>query len=200
MADARQFRHGPRLWLSCLTLCCVAMSGCVERRMTIRSNPPGAVVYVDNNQIGTTPVSTSFTYYGTRTIRLVKDGYETLTVLQPIPVPWYQITPIDFFAENVVPGDIRDNRTFDFQLTPQRVVPPEQLLERAEGLRQQTRGSGVVQTSPPRTAGPYPAGNVPSSSFPSASPWPAASPATPAPQTQYQAAPPGGWHMPGQAQ
>ena len=29
--------------------------GCVERRMTIRSNPPGALVYVDDYEIGITP-------------------------------------------------------------------------------------------------------------------------------------------------
>jgi hypothetical protein len=36
----------------------LAVAGCVQRRMTIRSNPPGALVYVDDYQIGTTPVST----------------------------------------------------------------------------------------------------------------------------------------------
>ena len=54
--------------------------GCVQRRMTIRSNPPGALVYVDDYELGTTPVSHDFVYYGTRNIKLVKDGYETLTV------------------------------------------------------------------------------------------------------------------------
>jgi hypothetical protein len=66
----------------------VAACGCVQRRMTIRSDPPGALVYVDDYEIGNTPVSTDFVYYGTRKIRLVKDGYETLTVRQPFPVPW----------------------------------------------------------------------------------------------------------------
>ena len=54
----------------------------MQRRLTIRSNPPGALVYVDDYQIGTTPVSTDFVYYGTRKVRLVKSGHETLTVLQ----------------------------------------------------------------------------------------------------------------------
>ena len=66
-------------WLLAAMLCSTAGLGCVQRRMTIRSSPPGAMVYVDNQEIGTTPVSTGFTYYGTREFRLVKDGYETLT-------------------------------------------------------------------------------------------------------------------------
>ena len=57
----------------------------------VRSNPPGAMVYVDNQPIGTTPCATDFIYYGTREIRLVKAGYETLTVNQPLPAPWYEI-------------------------------------------------------------------------------------------------------------
>lgn len=132
-------------------------AGCVQRRMTIRSNPPGALVYIDDYEVGTTPVSTNFTYYGTRKIRLVKDGFETLTVMQPIPPPWYEYFPIDFISENFVPGEIRDHRSLEFRMQPQMVAPTEQLLGRAEGLRAQTQTSGVVQTTPvaPRSpAGP----------------------------------------------
>ena len=91
-------------------------------------NPPGALVYVDNQQIGTTPCSVDFTYYGTREIRLIKPGYETLTVNQPIPTPWYQIPPLDFVSENLVPTKIRDNRTVTYDLAPQLIVPTEQLV------------------------------------------------------------------------
>jgi hypothetical protein len=125
--------------------------------MTIRSNPPGAAVYVDDYTIGTTPVSHNFTYYGTRKIRLVKDGYETLTVLQRIPPPWYQIPLLDFVSENLVPGEIRDQRTLSYQLVPQRVVPREALLERAEGFRGQARWSGFTQGSTGTPVGGVPA-------------------------------------------
>ena len=87
-------------WIT-LTLVCAALTGCVHRRMTIRTNPPGAQVYIDGYEIGTTPCSTSFIYYGTRNIRLERDGYETLHVKQYIPAPWYEIPPLDFFAENL---------------------------------------------------------------------------------------------------
>ena len=49
--------------------------GCVQRRLTLRSFPEGAMAYVDDQEIGQTPVSTSFTHYGVRSIRLEKDGY-----------------------------------------------------------------------------------------------------------------------------
>jgi len=135
-----------RLMALLMAAVCLSQLGCVHRRMTIRSNPPGALVYVDNYEIGTTPVSTDFVYYGTREIRLIKDGYETLTVKQPIPSPWYQYFPIDFFAENVVPGEIRDERVIEFQLQPQVNVPTDELLRRAQDLRQAGQGPTIGPT------------------------------------------------------
>jgi hypothetical protein len=111
-------------------------------------------VYVDNVEIGTTPVSHSFLYYGKRQIRLVKPGYETLTVLQSMQTPWYQYPPLDFFSENLVPWEIRDEPSFSFPLTPQRLVPQDELLGRAEGLR-----AGSVQTAA-GVAGPSGASGV----------------------------------------
>ncbi|HEX4412441.1 MAG TPA: PEGA domain-containing protein [Lacipirellulaceae bacterium] len=110
----------------------------------MRTNPPGALVYVDNQQIGTTPCSVDFTYYGTREIRLVKPGYETLTVNQPIPTPWYEYIPLDFVSENLVPNKIRDNRTVTYNLAPQVIMPPQQLVERGNQLRQEALQFPVV--------------------------------------------------------
>jgi len=110
-------------------------AGCVQRRMTIRSNPPGALVYVDDYQLGTTPVSHDFVYYGTRKIKLVKDGFETLTVRQPFPLPWYQYFPLDFVTENVIPWEIRDERVVDLAMVPAASTPPESVVARAEQVR-----------------------------------------------------------------
>jgi hypothetical protein len=122
------------------------LPGCVRRRLMVRSNPPGATVYVDNQAVGTTPCATSFTYYGTREIRLVKPGYETLTINQPIPAPWYQIPPIDFVSETVVPNEIQDYRTVTYTMTPQVVHPTEQIIARAEQLRSGTLQGAVLPT------------------------------------------------------
>jgi hypothetical protein len=136
--------------LLCLTLAAIISSlevGCVQRRMTIRSNPPGARVYVDDYDVGVTPVSTSFTYYGRRKIQLVKDGYETLTVLQPVWPPWYEVPPLDFASENLVPGELHDPRVFEYQLRPQALVPTEQLLGRAEQLRRGAQADAAGRSS-----------------------------------------------------
>ncbi|MEM9658951.1 MAG: PEGA domain-containing protein, partial [Planctomycetota bacterium] len=116
------------LFLALLSL----LPGCVRRRMLVRSNPPGATVYVDNQAVGETPCGVDFIYYGTREIRLVKPGYETLTVNQSIPAPWYEYPPLDFVSENLVPREIQDYRTLSYDLSPQRVAPTDQLLARAQ--------------------------------------------------------------------
>ncbi len=112
----------------------------MRRRLTIRSNPPGALVYIDDHEIGLTPVSTYFTYYGTRKVKLIKDGFEPVTALETIRAPWYQLPPIDFISENLVGRELRDERVLEFQLQPQRLVPTQELLSRANSLR-----SGAAQ-------------------------------------------------------
>jgi hypothetical protein len=119
-------------------------TGCLRRRLFVQSNPPGAMVFVDNQQIGNTPCSVDFTYYGTRQIRLVKPGFETLTVNQPIPTPWYEVPPIDFVSDNLVPSKLIDHRSVAFNLQPQVIVPTDQLLDRANQLRQETLQGTVV--------------------------------------------------------
>lgn len=149
-----------------LAAACTLSIGCVQRRLTIRSNPPGALVYIGNDEIGATPCSTDYVYYGKRKIRLVKDGYETLEVNQRLTTPWYDVFPLDFVTENVIPFEIRDERALDFQLTPQMVQPTDQLLGRAQNLRQ---GSHTPGFAPPPAA-PVPTGTTPPTILPAFSP------------------------------
>ena len=121
-------------------------TGCVRRRMTVRSNPPGAHVWIDDQEIGTTPVSTPFTYYGTRRIRLEKDGFETIVVNQPFDAPWYQIPPLDFVSESLVPNELRDERVIDFELVPKATVSVNEVLGNAEQLRAASGGRGYLGT------------------------------------------------------
>ena len=145
--------------------------GCVRRRMTIRSNPPGAMVYVDDQQIGQTPVSTAFTYYGTRKITLVRDGFETTTIKHTFESPWYQVPPLDFFSENLTVRESRDERILGFTLVPQQMVPSEQLWQNAENLRQSAqRGyvaplpNGGTPVGPAMPLAPPPSLNAPQTS------------------------------------
>jgi hypothetical protein len=126
-----------RRWKTSLAtlLALVGLSGCVERRYTIRSDPPGALAIVNAEEKGTTPVSSSYAYYGQRSVRLVKDGYEPLEIVQDFPAPWYDNYLTEFFTENVIPYPFRDERTFTYKLKPEGTTDKAQLLSNAEALR-----------------------------------------------------------------
>lgn len=131
-------------------MACASMTGCVRRRLTIRSNPAGAVAFVDDRRIGVTPVSTPFTYYGTRKVQLFKDGYEPLTVQQRMRVPWYEYPGLDIVSEILWPFEIRDEHAVEFDMMPQQIVPNEQLLQRGEELRMSSnKGVAAPLFTPP---------------------------------------------------
>lgn len=114
--------------------------------MTIRSNPAGALVEVDGERVGLTPVSMDFTYYGTREITLSAPGYETLTVMQPVPTPPGQRFPIDFFTNHFMPAKVTDRHDFTYNLM-RRAAPIDEesdLIYRARDFRSQAEIGGVV--------------------------------------------------------
>lgn len=135
-----------RLALAALLPLCLV--GCVERRFTIRTDPPGALVFVNGEELGPSPVSQSYTYYKPREILLVADGYETQRIVQDFPAPLYDNALTDFFTENLLPFTIRDEREFFYRMPPATNPDPNELLNRGESLRSQ----GKVPP-PPRRRG-----------------------------------------------
>jgi hypothetical protein len=131
-------RQSAKVALIGLLSACACLIGCVERRYTIRTNPPGALAFVNGEEIGATPVSRSFTYYGPREVVLVADGFRTERIVQPIKAPWWDNYLTEFFSENLVPWTIRDDREFVYQLSPATLPSTAELGSRAENLR--TRG------------------------------------------------------------
>ena len=52
--------------------------GCVERKLTVVSEPEGAIVWLNDEEVGTTPVTVNFNWYGDYNVRIEKDGYAIL--------------------------------------------------------------------------------------------------------------------------
>lgn len=114
----------------------VLLCGCVERSLTVRSEPLGAVVVVNDEEIGATPAKFSFLWYGDYEIILRKPGYETLTTFHRVSAPWYQYPPFDFFAEILIPGTIQDQRETPVYVLSPRIEPEtDVLIQRAEQTR-----------------------------------------------------------------
>jgi hypothetical protein len=113
-------------------------SGCVERRLTINTNPSGAQVLLNDEDIGVSPVTTTFKWYGDYNITLRKPGCETLNTHQKLESPWYDYFPFDFFAQVIYPGRIIDSYQWSFDLKPSTEPSRDTLITQAEQLKQQT--------------------------------------------------------------
>ncbi len=123
----------------CVVICAVlglAASGCVRRTLTIETAPSGALVYLNDEEVGRSPVSTDFLWYGDYDVVIRKQGHQTLITHAKIDAPWYQYPPIDFFAEVLYAGDIHDTRKLSYTLEPEQPPGRDELVQRAEELRQ----------------------------------------------------------------
>jgi hypothetical protein len=163
----------------------VLMTGCVERRFVITSDPPLALVVLNGQPLdGPTPADDHFVYYGNYHFTLYKDGYAPLEVDQPIPAPWYEWFPLDFFAENLWPWRIRDVRHFHYQLQPLLVPRSDEILNRAAELRD--RGKIVAPPLENLPSGEAPLGPGPDATPAPLAPLPSAVPQPPGPEFSNQ--------------
>ncbi len=109
--------------------------GCVRRTITITSEPSGALVWLNDREVGRTPVDVDFTHYGTYDVRLVHDGFEPmLTVGEAKPPLWDHMGP-DLVAE-LIPGEVHSRVEWHYELQP-LADDPEALVDRARELRSQ---------------------------------------------------------------
>ena len=114
----------------------LAASGCVRRTMSIQTEPQGAHVFVNNEEVGTSPVSVDFTWYGDYELTFRKQGYETIHTHYRIDAPWYELPGIDFISEVLVPVDIHDQHTLPtYALEPAVMPDPDELVQRADEMR-----------------------------------------------------------------
>lgn len=108
---------------------CASIGGDNTRSVTVKSQPEGARIYVDNQQYGVTPATITLPsyIYGGKTITLKKPGYEDQTMivnskLQPIALLDILFLPallIDAATGNVVKIDPA-NLNLDYNLQKYR--------------------------------------------------------------------------------
>jgi len=115
------------------------LGGCVERRLTINTEPDGAIVFLNDEEIGVSPVTVSFEWYGDYNVRISKEGYETLKTHRKLEGPWYDDFPFDFFAGALNPKRIVDTYEWTFELSPQKEPTRDELIQNAEQLKEQLK-------------------------------------------------------------
>jgi hypothetical protein len=125
------------------------VSGCVgvRRELTVESEPAGAIVYLNGDEVGRTPMTRDFIYYGTMDLKLRKDGYETLEDRPRVWAPWWQVPPLDLVTEAM---SLTDRHKLSYELTPKEQGPDlQQLVQRGVELRGELQSSEVSSEGQP---------------------------------------------------
>jgi len=114
-----------------------ACPACVLKTIGIRSDPPGATVYLDGLEVGQTPVDNiTFDFYGTREIVVDKPGYLCERRMVKIAAPWFCVFPIDIVTELLMPWEIYDRRYYYFPMKPAVRMDKATLLRHADETRE----------------------------------------------------------------
>lgn len=113
------------------------LAGCVERKLTINTEPRGAKVILNDEEIGTSPVTVGFNWYGDYAVRISKEGYETLNTHRKLKAAWYDHFPFDFFAQILNPSRIVDSYKWTFELSPKKEMSREELIQKANRSKEQ---------------------------------------------------------------
>ena len=115
----------------------LCLTGCVERKLTINTEPPGAIVTLNDEEIGTSPVTVGFEWYGDYDVRIAKPGYETLKTHRNLKAPLHDKFPIDFLAQCINPQRIVNSYEWTFALEEKKPVDKDELIKEAQKLKEQ---------------------------------------------------------------
>ncbi len=105
-----------------------SLAGCVERKLTLRTEPSDARVFLDHKRLTETtpegevrqetPLTATFKYYGPRTVTVEKDGYRTLDAEVSLSPPFYEYPVIDLLKTFLWPFPVVDEHVVELVLTP----------------------------------------------------------------------------------
>lgn len=115
------------------------MAGCVRRTIMITSEPPGALVWLNDREIGRTPVDVDFEFYGRYDVRLHLPGSEPLMTSGNALPPVWEAIGLDLIAE-MVPITLHRRIKWHYVLRPMD-DDPEALIGRAQRLRSEIPGA-----------------------------------------------------------
>ncbi|MBI1371948.1 MAG: PEGA domain-containing protein [Phycisphaera sp.] len=111
-------------------------SGCIQRTITIESDPPGALAYLNDVEVGRTPVTVPFKFYGVYDVRIELEGYETIQQPTEAKAPIWEAPGPDLIAE-AIPGNHEVNLKWQYTLGKLQPVDEKQLVERARMMRRE---------------------------------------------------------------
>ena len=129
-----------------LPLLLLLLPACAERRIRVTSEPTGARVWLNDEDIGRTPTEARFTFYGHYDLRLELPGHEPYHAEHTARAPFREYPGPDLVT-TALPGDFHHTVPWHVVLTPspETVLDPEtvrlELIDRAGALREQAQST-----------------------------------------------------------
>jgi hypothetical protein len=112
----------------------LAIAGCVERELYITSEPEDALVRISDVEVGRTPLTVPFLWYGDYDIVLRLDGYKTIKTHALIRPKWYEVPPLDLLSQ-LAPWTYHDRRELSYKMERLELPADAELIRRAEEMR-----------------------------------------------------------------
>jgi hypothetical protein len=132
-------------------LAVVSVTGCITRTLTVDTNVPGALVYLNDREVGRTPFTVPFTWYGGYDVVIRADGYKTVKTSAEVTAPFWQWIPFDLVTDFL---PVEDREFLHFDLKPDVPSDPMTILTRGEDMKAKLESSpltvrkGVIDVKP----------------------------------------------------
>ncbi len=113
----------------------MVLSGCNRRTIEITSEPAGALVYLNDIEVGRTPLEVDFKYYGVYDVRLAAAGYRPLATSAEAVAPFSEYPGPDLVTSATKTHVVV---TWNFVLEPlptDRAQLERELIDRAKVTR-----------------------------------------------------------------
>ena len=130
-----------------LAACLLPGGGCVRRVVEITSEPSGALVWMNDREVGATPCEVEIIHYGEYDLRVVRDGWEPVSTGRSADPPVWDLPGPDLIAE-LLPVEIESRTTWHVVLQPED-RDPDAVMARAIEMRD--RLSAIEATDPDPT-------------------------------------------------
>lgn len=155
-------KHRSSIGLIGIAAATLGLAGCRSRTLEITSDPPGALVWLNDEQIGRTPVEVGFVHHGTYEVRARLEGYAPLVTRQSTRATLGEQPGFDFITQTF-PGDTRVHWYFTLEPLPElkdQHAAELSAFERAKSFRDHMTGVKPVETPAPRTEPAQPKGDA----------------------------------------
>lgn len=145
-------KHGWYIGLMALAAASLGLAGCRTRTLEITTDPPGALVWLNDEQVGRTPLEVGFVHHGTYEVRARLEGYAPLVTRESTRATLEEQPGFDFVTQSF-PGDTRVRWFFTLEPLPElkdQHAAEASAFERAKAFRDHMTG---VKTEPAQPKG-----------------------------------------------